>query len=113
MTNTYKRIGAMAAAGASATPNTLYAASATAGTSTIISTVAICNTTSTIQTYRVCISTTAEFQTNGYLVFDGSVSGNDSIFLSLGVTLDPTNRYLLASASSNTVVFSAFGVENS
>jgi hypothetical protein len=33
------------------------------------------------------------------------------VFLTVGTVLDPTNRYLMCSASAATVVFGAFGVE--
>lgn len=112
MATTYKRLGAIASTGTIGTADTLYTASATAGTSTVISTIAICNTAATSATYRVCINTSAAFATAGYIVYGGTVPANDTIFLTIGVTLDPTNRYLMCSASANTVSFSAFGAEN-
>lgn len=113
MPSIYKRLGAVAGSGTIGTVGTIYAAPATAGTSTVLSTIAICNTASTAATYRLNISAATTFDANGYLVFGGSVAANDTIFLTLGVVLDPTNRYLLGSSSAVTVLFSAFGVENS
>jgi|AntAceMinimDraft_13_1070369.scaffolds.fasta_scaffold08483_4 hypothetical protein len=113
MASTYKRLGAIASTGAVGTPDTLYTASATASTSTVTSTIAICNTSESNATFRLCVSTSAVFQDAGYLVNGTTVSANDTVFLTLGITLDPTNRFLLASASSTSVVFSVFGVENS
>lgn len=113
MATTYKRLGAVQSGGVIGTADTLYTAQSTAGTSTVVSTIAICNTASTSATYRVGISTTTAFATAGYLVYGGTVPANDTIFLTIGVTLDPTNRYLLCSGSANTISFSAFGAENS
>lgn len=113
MASTYKRLGAVQSSGVIGTANTLYAASATPDTSTVISTIAICNTSASPATYRLGISTTTSFQTAGYLVFGATIASNDTVFLTLGVTLDPVNDYLLCSASSTSIVFSAFGVENS
>lgn len=113
MATTYKRLGAVASTGTIGTADTLYTASGTANTSTVVSTIAICNTASTSATYRICIHTSAAFTAAGYLVYGGTVGANDTVFLTVGVTLDPTNRYLTCSASASTVSFSAFGVENS
>ena len=113
MASTYKRLGAIQSAGVIGTADTLYSASATLATSTVTSTIAICNTAASPATYRICISTNTSFATAGYLVFGATVSANDTVFLTLGVTLDPTNRHLLCSSSANTVSFSVFGVENS
>lgn len=113
MATTYKRLGAIQSSGVIGTADTLYSASATAATSTVVSTIAICNTSASPATYRLCISTNTSFATAGYLVFGASVSANDTVFLTLGVTLDPTNRHLLCSGSTTSLSFSAFGVENS
>lgn len=113
MPATYKRLGAIASTGTITTADTLYTASSTAGTSTVISTIAVCNRAATAATYRICINTSGAFADSGYLVFGATVAANDTIFLTLGVTLDPTNRFLVCSASNNTVSFSAFGAENS
>ena len=113
MAITYKRVGAVQPVGTITTASTLYLAASAASTSSVLSTVVICNTASTSATYRLGVSTTASFETTGYLVYGATVNANDSVFLTLGVSLDPTNRYLLASTSASTVVLSAFGVENS
>lgn len=113
MAQVYKRLGALQSTGTLGTADQLYVSSATSGTSAVISTIAICNRGTTARTYRLCISTTSSFVAAGYLVYEATVAANDTVFLTLGVTLDPTNRYLLCSASSSEVSFSAFGVENS
>lgn len=111
MATTYKRLGAVQSSGVIGTADTLYTAQATG--STVVSTIAICNTAASPATYRLCVSTTTSFAASGYLVYGGTVAANDTVFLTLGVTLDPTNKYLLCSGSANTVSFSAFGAENS
>lgn len=113
MTQTYKRLGATASSGVISAADVLYTASSTSGDSTVISTITICNRSSSAQTYRLCVNGSAAFADAGYLVFGATVDANDSIFLTLGVTLDSTNRYLMCSSSSTDVSFSAFGVENS
>lgn len=109
----YKRLGAVTGSGTASTPGTVYQAASAAGTSTVVSTIAVCNTASTAATYRIAVSTSASFEASGYLVSGDTVAANDAKFLTLGIALDPTNAYLLASTSASTVSVSAFGVENS
>lgn len=112
MAQTYKRLGALdTGASGIATPETLY--TCPAATSAVISTISVCNRDSAAATYRVCISTTTSFEDSGYIVYSASVPGNDSIFLTLGITLDATNKYLLVSGSTSTLSITASGVENS
>lgn len=113
MSQVYKRLGALQSTGTLTTADQLYVAPTTSGTSTVLSTIAICNRGTTNRTYRLCINSTSAFAAAGYLVYEATVAANDTVFLTLGVTLDPTNRFLLCSASSSEVSFSAFGVENS
>jgi hypothetical protein len=111
MAQTYKRLGALdTGASGVATAEVLY--TCPAATSAVLSTVSICNRDSAAATYRVGISTTTSYVDAGMLVYDASVPANDTIFLTLGITLDATNKYLLVSASTTTVSASAFGVEN-
>lgn len=110
MAQTYKRLGAAATTGTITTEDTIY--TCPAATSAVVSTIAVCNSSATAQTYRVCVSTTTSFEASGYLVYGATVPPNDSVFLTLGVVLDATNRYLLVSSSSSSVSVSAFGVEN-
>ena len=114
MPSVYKQLGAAAGNGTIGTAANLYAASATAGTSTIISSIVICNTSSSSATYTIAINTaSATYATGRYVVFQATIAGNDTVALTLGLVLDPTNRFLNVSSSANTVNFSAYGVENS
>ena len=110
MATAYKRLGALTSAGVIATADTLYNCTAL---SAVVSTIAVCNRAATSATYRVGVSTTNAFEDSGYIVYDATVPANDTIFLTLGVTVDATNDFLLCSASAATVSFSAFGSENS
>jgi hypothetical protein len=47
------------------------------------------------------------------VVYQATIAGNDTVALTLGLTMDPTNRYMNVSSSANTVNFSVYGVENS
>lgn len=114
MPTTYKQLGAAAGNGTIGTAAQLYAASSTAGTSTIISSIVICNTSSSAATYRIAVNTaSATFAAGRYIVFEATIAGNDTVALTLGVVLDPTNRFLNVSSSTSAVNFSAYGAENS
>lgn len=114
MAATYKQLGAAAGNGVIGTGAQLYAASGTASTSTIISSIVICNASSSSATYTIAINTaSATYAAGKYIVYQASIAGNDTVCLTLGLTMDPTARYLNVSSSAADVNFSAYGVENS
>lgn len=88
------------------TYNTLYNTSSSV--QAVISTLAICNTASTAVTYRIGIDETAGTPNNSeWIVYDSTVSANDTVFLTVGMTLQE-NRFIRISSSASTSVFSAF-----
>lgn len=113
MATTYKQLGAAAGNGTIGTAANLYAASGTASTSTIISSLVICNTSTSAATYSLAINTASTAYAAGrYIVYQASIAGNDTVALTLGLVLDPTNRFLNASSSTASVNFSVYGAEN-
>ena len=114
MASTYKRLGAAAGNGTIGTAAELYAASGTASTSTIISSIVVCNTSSSSATYTIAINTaSATYAAGEYVVYQATIAGNDTVALTLGLTMDPTARYMNVSSSAADVNFSVYGVENS
>lgn len=109
MATVYKRLGAIASTGVIATADTLY--TVPASTATVVSTITVCNTSASAATFSIAISTTTSFVAAGYIVYQASIAGNDTVGLTFGATLDATNKYLLCSASAATVSFSVFGSE--
>lgn len=109
MATTYKRLGNIASTGTIGTADTLYTASVPA----VVSTINVCNTTASAQTYRIAVHTATSYPATAaaYLVYGATVNANDSVFLTVGATLDTTNKYILCSSSSSAVGFSAFGAE--
>ena len=107
MATTYKILG-QKAPGASWTD--LYTAGSAA--SAIISTVVICNTSAANRTFRLGVvpATGVTPTTSGSLAYDSLVPANDSIVLTLGVTL-AANNSLRCYGSTTDVGFSAFGAE--
>lgn len=89
------------------TYSTLYNTSSSV--QAIISTLAICNTASTTAvTYRIGVDETAGTPNNSeWIVYDSTVPANDTVFLTVGMSLQE-NRFIRISSSASTSVFSAF-----
>ena len=80
-------------------------------TETVISTVTICNIGATSATYRLYVRPNDEALANKhYLAYDASVPANDTIALTLGLTMDAAD-VLYCYASSASVAFGAFGTQ--
>jgi len=79
-----------------------------ASTEAVISSVVITNQSSSAVTIRICLDTTAGTPgSDEWLVYDASVAGNDTVALTLGITMD-ASKYLRVSSSADTCNFSAF-----
>lgn len=84
---------------------TLY--STGAATRAVISTIGICNTSSTAATYRIAVMGSAGTPAAAnWRVYDATIAGNDTVALTLGLTID-TTRYVRVSSSATTVTFFA------
>lgn len=91
------------------TATTLY--TVPASTSTVCSTLVICNTAGTSATFRVAVRPAgASLTTAHYAVYDVPIAANDSIFLTLGISLATTD-VVTVYASSATLVFHLYGSE--
>lgn len=103
----YKVLGQANPAGNTAT--TLYTTPADA--SAIVSTLNICNQAAAAATFRVAVRPAgATLANTHYVAFDTTVPANDSIGLTLGITLATTD-VVTVQANSATVSFSLFGSE--
>jgi hypothetical protein len=82
-----------------------------AATQAVISTVVIANRSSSNVNYRLAVQPAgAALSNQHYIAYDSVVAGNDSIALSLGITMGNTD-VLSVNASSNVLSFSVFGSE--
>jgi len=77
---------------------------------TIVSTITICNQASNAMIYRLAVSNTIIPQTNEFIVFEATVPANDTVTLTLGLTLQ-IDKKIIISSSSNTTSFAAFGTK--
>lgn len=94
---------------AATTLTTLYAVPSS--TQAIVSTIAVCNTASSATTYRIAVRPSgATAATQHYVAYDAALPANDTVTLTLGVTLAATDVLSVYAGSAN-VAFSAYGVE--
>lgn len=107
MTTTYKTLGQSNPSATTAT--TLY--TVPAATSTIVSTLAICNQSGAAATFRVAIRPAgAGLAAVHYLCYDTALNQNDTVTLTIGITLATTD-VVTVYASSATVSFALWGAE--
>jgi len=107
MANAYKILGQ--SADASANDVTLY--EVPASTETIISTIVVCNREAATNTFRLAIKEDGgAVADEDYIAYDTSINANDSVTLTLGITLD-ADDVISAGASDANVSFSVFGTE--
>ena len=106
-TTTYKVLGQVATA--ATTETDLY--TVPASTETIVSSLIVTNRGATAATYRISVSVNgAATSTKDYLVYDGSISSNAVVALTLGITMDATDKIRVYASNAN-LSFNAFGSE--
>ena len=77
-------------------------------TQAVISSIVITNQSSSAVTVRIGLDTTAGTPgASEWLVYDAAIAGNDTVALTLGVTLD-ASKFVRVSSSADTCNFSAF-----
>lgn len=80
-------------------------------TEAIVSSVTVCNRAGSAGTYRLAVRPDGAVLANQhYIVYDASIDANDTIVLTIGLTLDAAD-VLEAYASSADMSFNAYGSE--
>jgi hypothetical protein len=107
MASTYK---VLAQSAPSATTNTdVYTVGS--GKSAVVSTITVCNRAASSATYRIAIRVAgATIANEDYLAYDSTVPANDSIALTLGVTLAATDVVTVYASTANLSI-NLFGAE--
>ena len=109
MATAYKVLGQSNPSATTAT--TLYTAPSSPSTSTVVSTVTVCNQASTAGTFRLAVRPSgASLAAQHYIAYDTPIAANDTVALTLGITLATTD-VVTVYASSATMSFAAFGSE--
>jgi glucose-6-phosphate dehydrogenase assembly protein OpcA len=107
MATAYKVLGQVAPSATTAT--TVY--TVPAATSAVVSSIAVCNRAGTAATFRLSVRPDgASLANQHYLTYDAALDANDTIILTIGVTMDATD-VLEAYASSGDLTFQAYGSE--
>jgi hypothetical protein len=107
MAETYKVLAQVAPSASSAT--TLY--TVPSATKAIISTLMICNRGNASATFRVAVRPGgASLSNEHYIAYDVTISANDSIPLTLGITLGAADVITVYASTAN-FSFSVFGAE--
>jgi hypothetical protein len=82
-----------------------------AATSTVISSISICNQSNTATTFSIAVQPRGgAIAANSYVNFNTPLPGNDTITLTIGMTLGNTD-VLSANVSTGTVSINVFGSE--
>ena len=107
MASTYK---VLAQSAPSATTNTdVYTVGS--GKSAVISTITVCNRSAVAVTYRIAIRVAgATLANEDYIAYDSTVPANDTINLTIGVTLAATDVVTVYASTANLSI-NLFGAE--
>lgn len=107
MANAYKILGQIA--DASANDVALYLVPAS--TEAIVSTIVVCNREAANNTFRIATKTDNSTVANtDYVAYDTVIAGNDTITLTLGITLQAAAELSVGASDAN-VTFQAYGTE--
>lgn len=107
MATAYKVLGQVAPSATTATA--LY--TVPSATEAVVSSVTVCNRGAAAGTFRLAVRPNgATLANQHYLVYDAALDANDTIILTIGVTMDATD-VLEAYASSGDLTFQAYGSE--
>ena len=97
------------AAPSATTDTTLY--TVPASTQAVVSTITVCNRSAAQRTFRIAVRPDGVSIANlHYVVFDSTINANDTLALTLGITLGDTD-VITVRASSADLSFTAFGSE--
>jgi hypothetical protein len=107
MAQNYRVLGQIAPAATTATG--IY--TVPSATEAVVSSVTVCNRSASDATFRLSVRPDgAALANEHYLVYDATIVANDTIILTIGVTMDATD-VLEAYASSADLSFHAYGSE--
>jgi hypothetical protein len=78
--------------------------------SAVISTIVVANIASANKTFRVLVRSGSSYGNQNYLAYDTIVPANDSIIMTLGITISGSCQLVVSGSDAN-VSFNAFGSE--
>ncbi len=92
------------------TETTLY--TVPSATQAVVSSIAVCNQAATSATFRIAVRPAADATTTAkhYLVYGTTVAANDTVVLTIGVTMAASDKIQII-GSTSTLSFTAYGSE--
>jgi len=106
-TATYKVLAQSAPSATTATDIYTVASS----TQVVVSTITICNRAATAATYRIAVRPNgATLANQHYITYDATLPANDTVSLTIGITLDASDVVTVYASTANTT-FNLFGTE--
>ena len=91
---------------------TLYTVGSAVTGGAVISTIAVANTTGSAGTYRIFVQNEGAAAAQGNAIaYDVAIAANDTVALTLGITLDAADVISVRTANANQLNFFAFGSE--
>lgn len=107
MPTTYKILGQTEPAATTAAD--LY--TVPSSTNTVVSSITICNRAAASATFRISVRDGGAAQADQhYIVYDAPIAANDTIILTVGLTLEATDVITVYSSNADTA-FNAYGSE--
>jgi hypothetical protein len=107
MANAYKVLGQIAPSATTATA--IY--TVPSATEAVVSSVTICERGGSAATFRLAVRPDgATLANEHYIAYDADIAANDTVILTIGITMDATD-ILQAYASSANLSFNAYGTE--
>ena len=107
MAQNYKVLGQIAPAATTATG--IY--TVPSATEAVVSSIVVCNRSASDATFRISVRPNgATLANQHYLAYDAGVASNDTLILTIGVTMDATD-VLEGYASTGDLTFHAYGSE--
>lgn len=82
-----------------------------AGASMVISSLMICNQSYGPGRYQVAVADSLDFENKNIIFYNDVLDTSDTVTITGGIVLDPTNKYLLIASDISGVSASAFAVE--
>lgn len=106
MATTYKVLGQLAS-----TTSAVALYTCPAATQTIVSTLVVCNRAAAAKTYKIILRPDDEaLADKHYIAFDTPLAANDSVALTLGITMNASDKLYVLGSDTN-LSFSLFGSE--
>lgn len=83
-----------------------------AGTSTVVSTIVLCNRSASALTFRLAVRPAgATIANQHYIAYDTAIAANDSVMLTLGLTLAATDVITVYTSAATSFTIAVYGSE--